>query len=247
MQPISYKFSFFDSTNYCYTLFFAVVYSTKFYSTSNPTSSESNEIYNLIFFQIISYFLLLIFSLINPLYLFSAAVKGVAKRKSENKTFFDIKGVNIISLENKITPFLITFLYLLITAVVILAILSAIVFVFPITLYFFKFPFQIQANITNFTLYYGIYAFLVFNILYILFNPKQAAQTYFLKFSVYYWSIFIAFCICAIFIVVNMLFYFSNQEITSDILINKSKIAYAFFFNICFIFINYLNEKKLIF
>lgn len=240
------KSSYLNVTGYAYSIFFTLFYLIKFY-TDESSEQESNEIYNLIFFQMISYFLLFIFSLINPLYIFSVCVRGVEKRKSQNKKYFDIKGINVISLDKKITPYLITLIFTVIALLIIFVILWIIVFIFPVTVYFFKFPFQINSNISNLGIYYGVYGFLFLNIIYSLLNPKESTKIYFLNFSVSYWSIFVAFVICAFFILFHMIFYFSYEDVTSTVLENKSKIAYAMWFNFCFLIIDYLKDKKAIF
>jgi hypothetical protein len=245
MNNIISKYSYFHITSFAYNVSFSLVYFIKFYS-KNTVSDEANEVYNLIFFQMSAVFLLIFFSILNPLYIYSTTIKGIENRIKQNKTNFDILGVNIISLKYKITPYLITLIYLLIVSIFVFVICSCLVYFIPPVLEFFKFPFQFVSNINNSKLYYGVYSFLILNLHYILINPKESAKNYYLKFGVYLWSCVISFCISAFFILLNMLFYFKNQDSQSGILIDKSKIAFAMFFNLFFIVINYLTEKKII-
>lgn len=195
----------------------------------------------------IAVLLLIFFSILNPFYIYSLATKGVEKRKKQNKDYFDLFGINLISLKNKAAPILITLIYLIGSSISISLILISIGFIFPVALNFLKFPFQFSSNINNSNLYYGVYGFLFLNIINILIKPQESTKAYFLKFSVYYWSCFISFCICAIFMIFNMIFYFNQEEIKSDVFTDKSKIAYAMCFNLCFIVVDYLKEKKIIF
>ncbi|WP_395077682.1 hypothetical protein [Flavobacterium sp.] len=246
MNNIISKYGYFQITSFVYGVSFSIFYLIKFYSNTTPTQ-EANEIYNLIFFQIFAIFLLMFFSAINPFLIYGAAIRGVEKRKKQGKRYFDILSVNTISLDNKIAPYLITFVFCLLFSTLIFVILSLIVYVFPGFLYYLKFPFQISSNINKSALYYGVYSFLFLNIIYILMNPSESTKIYFLKFSVYYWSCFVAFFICTFFILINMIIYFNYEEIKLDILIDKSKIAYAMWFNLCFIVIDYMKNEKMLF
>ncbi|KFF10096.1 hypothetical protein [Flavobacterium hydatis] len=242
MNSITKKHSFFFITIFIFNLSYSILYLFKFYS-KDFYEKEGADIMNLLFFQVSSIILLIFFAILNPLNLFIQTKKGIENRIKQKKEYFDIKGYNIISLSNKLTPFLITFLFTLFnTFIIILLILTISLIGIPV-LEVLKFPFRFARNLNESELYYGVYSFLFLNIGYILFNPKKSAELYLLKFKVYINSGIVAFCICAFFILFNMFFYFSAQDVSNDVFTDKAKIAYAMFFNIAFVANNYLAEK----
>src|SRR6218665_201885 len=107
MNSLKNKFSFFFITTCISNLSFAVFYLFKFYS-KDFYENEGADIINLLFFQVSSTLLLIFFSALNPSKIFISVKKGISNRKKEGKIFFDIMKFNIMPLNNKLTPYLIT-------------------------------------------------------------------------------------------------------------------------------------------
>ncbi|PAM95158.1 hypothetical protein B4N84_07705 [Flavobacterium sp. IR1] len=237
------KFSFFFITTFIFNLSYAIIYFNKFYS-EGLNEFEGDTIINLLFFQLSSTILLFIFSILNPLEIFIHVKIGMDTRKKQNKEYFDIMEYNILRLYNKLTPFLITILTIFF--------FSSIIFLIGLIITHFgipmlevvQFPFQFAKNLDQSELYYGVYSFLFLNTIYILINGHKSIKLYSLKFKIYFKSGIQAFLICVFFILFNMFFYFTLEEMNSSILENKSKIAYGMFFNIAFIINTYLLEKE---
>lgn len=242
MNLLIKKYSFFFITTFIYNLGYSIFYLFKFYS-KDFYGDEGTGLIDVLCFQISSTILLIIFAILNPVNILFRAKKGVENRKKLKKKSFDIFGINIISLDNKMAPYLITCLFILCFSIIILG------FVFIIDSLFFpiikvlEFPFRFAKNINQSESYYGVYSFLFLNIGYILLNPEESMGIYFLKFKIFVNSGILAFCICAFFILFNMIFYFKGKDTNADIFTDKAKIAYAMFFNIGFIINNYLAEK----
>lgn len=242
MNSIKNKFSFFFITTVIFNLSYSILYLFKFYSKDFYTD-EGADIINLLFFQVSSIILLIFFSILNPLKIFIIAKRGIDNRKKQNKKYFDIMSYNIISLDNILTPYLITILFVFFFSLILIGFVLIINYLGLPFFEVLKFPFRFMRNVNQSELYYGVYSFLFLNIGYILYNPQKSVESYLLKFKVYLNSGIIAFCLCAFFILFNMIFYFSGNDINNDIFTDKAKIAYAMFFNIAFVANSYLVEK----
>ncbi|PAM94688.1 hypothetical protein B4N84_11990 [Flavobacterium sp. IR1] len=237
------KFSFFFITTFIFNLSYAIIYFSKFYS-KGLYESEADTIINLLFFQVSSTILLLIFSILNPVEIFIHVKKGIDYRKKQNKDYFDIMEYNILRLDNKLTPFLITMLTIFF--------FSSIIFLVGLVINHFgipmleivQFPFRFAKNLDQSELYYGVYSFLFFNIIYIFVNGHESIKLYSRNFKIYFKSGIHAFLICVFFILFNMMFYFTVDENNSSILEDKAKIAYGMFFNIALVINTYLLEKQ---
>lgn len=243
MNSLKNKLSFFFITTCIFNLCFAVFYLFKFYS-KDFHENEGAAIINLLFFQVSSTILLIFFSVLNPLKIFISAKEGINNRKKKGKNYFDIMEYNIIRLDNKLTPYLITILFVFFFSLILIGFILIINYLGVPILEVLKFPFRFMQNLNQSELYYGVYSFLLVNIGYILCNSEQSAESYLLKFKVYLNSLVIAFCFSAFFILFNMFFYFSANDTNNDIFTDKVKIAYAMFFNIAFVVNSYLVEKK---
>ncbi|MDW8850054.1 hypothetical protein SD960_08125 [Flavobacterium sp. MMLR14_040] len=243
MNSIKNKFSFFFITTVIFNLSYSILYLFKFYSKDFYTD-EGADIINLLFFQVSSIILLIFFSILNPLKIFISAKRGIDNRKKQNKKYFDIMSYNIILLDNALTPYLITILFIFFFSLILIGFVLIINYLGLPFLEVLKFPFRFARNVNQSELYYGVYSFLFLNIGYILYNPQKSVESYLLKFKVYLNSGIIAFCLCAFFILFNIIFYFSGNDINNDIFTDKAKIAYAMFFNVAFIANSYLVEKR---
>jgi hypothetical protein len=236
------KYSFFFITTFICNLGYSILYLFKFYSKNFHLGDGSYTI-DLLYFQVSSTILLIIFSILNPVNLLLHAKEGIKNRKNQNKKYFDIGPINIISLDNKMALYFVTSLLILFLSIIILGFILLIDYLFPI-IEFLEFPFRFEKNVDKTELYYGVYSFLFLNIGYILLNPQKSLKIikiYLLKIKIYVYSGIAAFSICVFFILFNMFFYFDDIE--SDVFTDKAKIAFAMFFNIAFVFSNYLAEN----
>ena len=225
-------------------LFRSVIYLLKFYSKSN-INNEGDEIFNLIYFQTSAILILAIFVFLNPINLYHSTIETIQIRKRNNEKYFYYLRIKLMLLENKFAPYIITSITFILLSIIVCLLIACAIHEIPFIEDFLKFPFQFASNVNSSKLYYAVYGFLFSNFLYIIINSKIAGEIYFLKFIINIKTIFYAFFITILFMIFNMIFYFDYQEIKTDFFVDKSKIAYAIFFNLCFIYKNYLAEKEL--